>query len=106
MINFSFLKKRITGVVAGFLAGLVTFIWLMERWDFSNFVDITLCLTYPQELLTTDLGSDTPQGKIDFLLIYVSIVIVGYTLYHGLKYLIRPGEKAGDHIKRKILKSE
>lgn len=105
-MNFSFSKKRMFAVAAGLLAGLLAFIGLMERWDFSRFVDITLCLTYPQELLTTDLGSNTPEGKIDFVLIYVSLVIVGYTLYRGLKYLIRPGEKANNHIKRKILKSE
>ena len=100
------MKKRMFSVLSGFIAGLATFIWLMERWDFTGLVDITLCLTYPQELLTTDLGSDTPGGKIDFVLIYVSIVIVGYTLYCGLKYLIKPGERSDNHIKRKILKSE
>ena len=99
-MKLSFKKRRMLSTVAGFLAGLATFIWLMERWNFSSLAEITLCLTYPRELLTTDLGTDTPGGKIDFVLIYVSIVIVGYALYRGLKYLVKPGEKSGDHIKR------
>lgn len=105
-MNLSILKKVKPGAMVVLLVGMATFIWVMERWDFSRFVDITLCLTYPQELLTTDLGADTPEGKIDFVLVYLSLVVVGYTLYRGLKYLIRPGEKGNDHIKRKILKSE
>ena len=104
-MNLIFLKKRMFILSMGLLVGLIGFVWLMEEWDFSGLVDITLCLTYPQELLTTDLGSDAPGGKIDFLLIYVSMVIVGYTLFRGMKYLIRPGEKGRDHIKHKILKS-
>ncbi len=89
-----------------FLVGLAGFVSAMARQDFSRFVEITLCITYPQELLTTDLGSNMPGSKLDFVLIYLSIVIVGYTLFRGLQCLIKPGEETSDHIKREILNSK
>lgn len=47
-----------------------------------------------------------PDGNVDLLIVGVSVVIVLFTLYFSVKWLIKPGEKSPDHIKRLILKDD
>ena len=47
-----------------------------------------------------------PQSNWDYVIIWLIIIIVLITLFYSLKWLIRPGEKSPDHIKRLILKNE
>lgn len=44
-----------------------------------------------------------PQSNWDFLIISVTAVIVVFTLYFSIKWLVQPGEKSETHIKREIL---
>ena len=44
-----------------------------------------------------------PQSEWDYLIISVTIVIVLGTLFFSVKWLIKPGEKEDDHIKRIVL---
>lgn len=44
-----------------------------------------------------------PSGKWDFLIVSIVVVIVLFTLFFSVKWLIRPGEKSPQHIKRLIL---
>lgn len=44
-----------------------------------------------------------PQSNWDWVIIIVISVITILTLIFSLKYLIRPGEKNGNHIKQSIL---
>ncbi len=44
-----------------------------------------------------------PEGRFDFIIVFAAIIIVLVTLFFSIKWLIRPGEKSGDHIKRLIL---
>lgn len=44
-----------------------------------------------------------PDGNVDLLIIAVSSLIVLLTFYYSLKWIIKPGEKSPDHIKRAIL---
>lgn len=44
-----------------------------------------------------------PEGRFDFIIVFAAIIIVIFTLFFSIKWLIRPGEKSGDHIKRLIL---
>lgn len=46
-----------------------------------------------------------PQDKLDYLIIISAVVIVLISLWLSVRYLVRPGEKSDDHIKRFILKS-
>lgn len=45
----------------------------------------------------------SPQNEWDYLIISVMLVIVLATLFFSVKWLIRPGEKERNHIKRVIL---
>ncbi len=44
-----------------------------------------------------------PQSQWDYVIISITAVIVVATLFFSVKWLIRPGEKERDHIKRIIL---
>ena len=44
-----------------------------------------------------------PESNWDLLIISVTAVIVIFTLYFSIKWLVRPGEKSASHIKRSIL---
>ena len=45
----------------------------------------------------------TPDSNWDYLIVVVMVVIVLFTLFYSVKWLIRPGEKSADHIKQFIL---
>ncbi|GAB3011626.1 hypothetical protein GCM10027051_12650 [Niabella terrae] len=44
-----------------------------------------------------------PESKWDYLIVAIALIIVAFTLFYSVKWLIRPGEKSGTHIKRFIL---
>ncbi|ACB76150.1 hypothetical protein [Opitutus terrae] len=47
-----------------------------------------------------------PQGPFDYVIVLCAVAVVGVTLGYSLKYLLRPGERGADHIKRAILEQE
>lgn len=44
-----------------------------------------------------------PQGDFDYVIVFVALLIVVFTLAYAIKYLVHPGEREPDHIKRTIL---
>ncbi|MCK0123839.1 hypothetical protein MWU76_05465 [Gelidibacter sp. F2691] len=46
-----------------------------------------------------------PSGDLDYYIIWGAVIIVGFTLFYSLKYLIRPKENNPDHIKN-IVRNE
>lgn len=44
-----------------------------------------------------------PQSNWDWVIITITTVITMLTLAYSIKYLVRPGEKNRDHIKRSVL---
>jgi hypothetical protein len=46
-----------------------------------------------------------PSGNSDYFIIWGAVIIVGFTLFYSLKYLIRPKENNPDHIKN-IVRNE
>ena len=47
-----------------------------------------------------------PESRWDYLIVYAAVIIVLGTLFFSVKWLIRPGEKSDQHIKRFILNNE
>lgn len=45
-----------------------------------------------------------PQSNWDYVIIWAVAIIVVATLFFSLKWLIWPGERSSDHIKRTVLK--
>lgn len=44
-----------------------------------------------------------PDSNWDYLIVAVMLVIALFTLFFSIKWMIRPGEKSGSHIKRYVL---
>lgn len=44
-----------------------------------------------------------PQGNMDYVIVAAAIIFVLVTLVYAVKFLVRPGEREADHIKRTIL---
>jgi hypothetical protein len=44
-----------------------------------------------------------PESQWDYVIVWTTAAIVLLTLFFSVKWLIRPGEKSEDHIKRFIL---
>jgi uncharacterized BrkB/YihY/UPF0761 family membrane protein len=44
-----------------------------------------------------------PDSQWDMVIIWTAAIIVGLTLIFSLKYLIKPNEKAKDHIKNIVI---
>lgn len=44
-----------------------------------------------------------PQGDFDYFIVFTAMVIVLVTLGYAIKFLVRPGEREPDHIKRTVL---
>lgn len=47
-----------------------------------------------------------PEGPWDYVIIVLMIIVTLLTLYFSIKWLIKPGEKSRDHIKRSILEDQ
>ena len=47
-----------------------------------------------------------PQSNWDYVIVYIAVGIVLFTLFFSVKWLIRPGEKSVNHIKRFVLEQE
>lgn len=43
-----------------------------------------------------------PDGNIDYAIIGVAVIIVLFTLFYSVKFLVKPGENAKNHIKQSI----
>lgn len=47
-----------------------------------------------------------PESKWDYLIVWIMVAIVFFTLFFSIKWLISPGERSDGHIKRFILNNE
>lgn len=44
-----------------------------------------------------------PQSNWDYLIVWAVVIIVLFTLFYTIKWLIRPGENDAKHIKRMVI---
>lgn len=47
-----------------------------------------------------------PNGNWDYVIVFIAVIIVLFTLFFSVKWLIRPGENSQNHIKRLVLNNE
>lgn len=64
------------------------------------------CEKQQPKLLSGITHGTGPDGNLDFVIIFITVVIVLLTLFYSIKWLIRPGEQAKDHIKQIILNAD
>lgn len=47
-----------------------------------------------------------PDGNWDYVIVSIVVIIVLFTLFFSVKWLVRPGEQSQSHIKRLVLNDE
>lgn len=63
----------------------------------------SVCEKQQPDVLKGITHGSGPQSNWDYLIIGAIAIIVVATLFFSLKWLLWPGEKSSDHIKRTIL---
>lgn len=63
-----------------------------------------VCKRNQPELLQDISHGTGPQSNAEYYIIGGAILIVLFTLFYSLKFLIKPGERSPEHIKKLILK--
>lgn len=65
-----------------------------------------VCERQQPKLLRGILHGAGPESNWDYIIIAVMMIITLLTLYYSVKWLMRPGEKSANHIKRIMLEQE
>lgn len=65
-----------------------------------------VCEKQQPQLLKGISHGTGPQSNWDMVIIWATVVIVLITLFFSIKFLVKPGEKSENHIKRLILSSD
>jgi len=61
------------------------------------------CKKNQPEILQGVVHGPGPETKWDYMIIIFAIIIVGFTLFYAVKYLIHPKEGAPNHIKNIVI---
>jgi len=64
-----------------------------------------VCESNQPEVLKNVTHGPGPQSDWDFVIIWSAVAIVALTLYLSLKYLLRPNEQSGSHIKNIVVEN-
>jgi hypothetical protein len=65
-----------------------------------------VCEKQQPDLLKGIAHGSGPQSDWDYVIVFTTVIIVAATLFYSIKWIIRPGEKEKEHIKRSILNFE
>lgn len=65
-----------------------------------------ICGAQQPEILRGLTHGAGPQGNFDYVIVAVTIGIVLFALGYAIKFVVRPGEREADHIKRIVLTGE
>jgi hypothetical protein len=61
------------------------------------------CTKQQPKLLQGITHGTGPDSSWDYVIVYMAVAIVLFSLFYSVKWLIRPGEKSSTHIKQFIL---
>ncbi|GAB3179410.1 hypothetical protein [Telluribacter humicola] len=61
------------------------------------------CEKQQPELLRGVSHGAGPQSNWDYVIVWAAVLIVLATLFYTIKWLVKPGEKSEEHIKRTVL---
>lgn len=64
-----------------------------------------VCQKNQPKILQNITHGPGPSGTVDYIIIWTAIIIVSFTLYFSVKFLVKPKENNADHIKN-IVKNE
>lgn len=97
------MKKRIIKwTVALIVIGLVYWgSYQMARENEQPYEALWNSITSCAQVLLPSFESNE-KGQADYVIVFISIIVVLYTLFYSIKHLIRPNEPK-NHIKNQIL---
>lgn len=61
------------------------------------------CEKQQPELLRGITHGAGPQSNWDYVIVWAAVILVLVTLYYCTRWIIKPGEKSDQHIKRTVL---
>jgi hypothetical protein len=64
------------------------------------------CEAQQPKLLRGVVHGTGPESKWDYIIMWIMVLIVLFTLFYSIKWLIWPGEKSKSHIKYFVLNNE
>lgn len=79
---------------------LLLVLWLFGTWAA---LACPVCEKQQPKVLQGISHGAGPNNDWDYLIVWVMVALVGFTLYFSIKMLIKPGERMQNHIKRTIL---
>jgi hypothetical protein len=47
-----------------------------------------------------------PQGNFDYIIVLATVAVVLFALVYSIKFIVRPGEREANHIKRIVLQQD
>lgn len=66
----------------------------------------SVCEKQQPKLLKGITHGTGPESEWDYVIVWVTAIIVLLTLFYSIKWLINPGEKSSNHIKMFILNND
>jgi len=84
---------------------LVLSLWMIGAFTIP-LLACPVCERNQPKLFRGILHGAGPESKWDYVIVAIIFVISLLTLFYAIKWLIKPGEKQDNHIKRLILKQE
>ncbi len=82
------------------LIGLILF-W----FPIGNALACEVCKKNQPEVLQDISHGTGAQADFDYIIIWSAVIIVGFTLYLSLKFLIRPNEGGKEHVKNIVVEN-
>ena len=82
---------------------LVTAVFLLGH---SGVMACEVCKKQQPEILRGVTHGAGPQSDWDYVVVWGAVVIVVISLFYAVKWILHPGEKDSEHIKRSILNPE
>lgn len=80
------------------LIGILSFIFIS-----TPLLACEVCSKQQPRVLKNITHGAGPQGQEDYVIIVSAIIIVALTLFFSIKYLVKPGEKAPNHVKNIVI---
>lgn len=84
---------------------LVLSLWMISAVTIQ-LLACPVCERNQPKLFRGILHGGGPESKWDYVIVAIIFVISLLTLFYAIKWLIKPGEKQENHIKRWVLKQE
>lgn len=86
-----------------FTFGKIVLVLLILLFQTTVILACPVCEKNQPKLLKGIAHGTGPQSNLDYIIVWTAVILVLFTLFYTVKWLIWPGEKAANHIKRTVI---